>query len=890
MNVLPGLRGISAVRLAVACVGLGGVSAGAATVAVPVSAGEFELRTPSTTRFSVRTEVSDLGVPHCWARPVGGGKEAEVGAQLVVRCVAGAALDMKVLAPGLRVVRRVDERTWLLEASDPLASLRVAQRLSQRPELEAATPVFRKKAVPHFALAPLPDDPYFARQTYLEMLDAGTGFPSGGPDLRIRSAWPWSRGAGVTVAVVDDGVEVTHPDLAPNGASGHFNYVTGLASGSPSTLFQSHGTAVAGIVGARGNNGIGMSGVAPESRWVSWVIFDAVNNLPTDVELASLFENGRGMDGSPVVAVQNHSWGNSDFEVLPMSLVESVAIENAVTTGRGGLGTVMVRSAGNTRALDYNFVAGVGDANLDAYAADPRQMTIGAVRRDGRVASYSTPGACLWAAAMGGDPADASSPGLFTTDRTGAHGANATFNSQFPDLWNYAVDASGFEGTSASAPQVAGLAALLVSLRPELSWRDVQQVIALSSRHLDLADPALMTNGAGLRVSPNVGYGIPDAGVAVRVARIWTPRPPAVALNFTNLTSQPIPDDGLRVIASTGGDFGAAGSVGPHVDQPTADLPLYLAGSLPVPVPPRGEYGVLIPAGTTGIPAAISSAASTGAALAVVSAAAGTDTRSLLREVAFVPIPAVQVGRASGDSLVAAIAAPGGVRARLALRSASWTFAVTNTLLLEKVGITLHWQHPRLQDLRVTLRSPAGTLSVLQRPGAAASAVPSSWTFGSAHHLGESSVGTWTLAVTDEAPGAIGSVDSAVLTLSGVPIVDADADGLDDRWELKWFGSLGSRPGDDPDGDGRSNAEEQLIGSDPTRNDLPLAPEIDRQSDGRLRLSWPGFAGVPYDLEGAASPGGPWTVLRTIVGQSPESGCLVVPETTALFYRIHQRP
>lgn len=890
MDFLPGLRRIAAVGLAAACVGLGGVSAGAATVAVAGWVGEFELRTPSATRFSVRTEVSDLGVPHYWARPVGGGKEAEVVAQLVVRGVAGAALDLNVLAPGLRVVRRLDERTWLLEASDPLASLRVAQRLAQRPEVEAATPVFRKKAVPHFAFAPLPDDPYFARQTYLESLDPGTGFPSGAPDLRIRSAWPWSRGAGVTVAVVDDGVELTHPDLAPNAASGHFNYVTGLANGSPSTLFQSHGTAVAGLVGARGNNGVGMSGVAPESRWVSWVIFDAVDNLPTDAELASLFENGRGVDGSPVVAVQNHSWGNSDFEVLPMSLIESIAIDNAVTTGRGGLGTVMVRSAGNTRALDYNFVAGVGDANLDAYAADPRQMTIGAVRRDGRAASYSTPGACLWVSAMGGDPADASSPGLFTTDRTGSHGANATFNALFPDLWNYAVDASGFEGTSASAPQVSGLAALLLSLRPELSWRDVQQMIALSSRHLDLADPALMTNGAGLRVSPNVGYGIPDAGVAVRLARVWTPRPPAVALTFTNLQAQPIPDDGLRVTTSTGGDFGAAGSVGPHVDQPTAELPLYLAGSLPVPAPRKGAYAVLIPAGTSGIPAAISTAAAAGAAMAVVSAASGTDTRAILRDVTFVPIPAVQVGRASGDSLAAAIAAPSGVRARVALRSANWTFAVTNTLLLEKVGITLRWQHPRMQDVRVTLRSPAGTLSVLQRPGAAASAVPTSWTFGLAHHLGESSVGIWTLAVSDEAPGETGSVDSAVLTLSGVPIVDADADGLDDRWELKWFGSRGAGARDDPDGDGRSNAVEQLMGSDPTRNDLPLAPEIARQSDGRLRLSWPGDAGVPYDLEGAASPAGPWTVLQTIPGQSPESGCLVAPESTALFYRIHQRP
>ena len=850
----------------------------------------IELRGPEPVRLVIRSEVSSQGAARYWARPVGGGKEAEVTAQLVVRLVPDAPVGILATEPGLRRIRTVDPRTWILEASDPLEALQAAQRFVSHGEVEAVTPVFRKHAVRHFAFAPVPADPYFGRQTYLEALDPATGFPLGAPDLRIRSAWPWTRGAGVTIAVVDEGVELTHPDLAPNAAVGHFNYVSGVANGSPSTLFQFHGTAVAGIAAARGNNQVGMSGVAPESHWVSWVIFDAVDNLPTDAQLASLFENGRGTDGEPLVAVQNHSWGNSDFDVLPMSLVESIAIGNAVTTGRGGLGTVLVRSSGNTRAQDYNFVAGVGDANLDAYAADPRQIAVGAVRQDGRVASYSTPGACLWVAAMGGDPVDAASPGLFTTDRTGAYGANSTFNAQFPDLWNYAAGASGFEGTSAAAPQVAGIAALVLSLRPDLGWRDVQQVIALSARHLDLADPALRTNGAGLRVSSNVGYGIPDAGEAVRLAKVWTPRSSAVELRITNLVSQLIPDDGLRVLTSNGDDFGAAGGVGLHVDQPTAELPLYSFGVLPTPPPPAGSFAVLIPGGTASVVPAIESAAVAGAAVAVVIASNGTDTRGILRDTAFVPIPAVQVGHAAGESLKASVTSTGGVRVQGTLRSAVWAIPVTNTLVLEKVGVTLHWQHPRMQDLRVTLRSPAGTLSVLQRPGAASSAVPAISTFGSTLHLGESSVGTWTLAVSDEAAGSTGSVDSVVLCLSGVPIVDVDADGLDDRWELRAFGSLNFGPRDDPDGDGRSNAVEQFIGTDPARNDLPLELEIALQADGRLRVSWPGRAGASYDLEAAVDPVGPWSVLRTLPGAEPEAGCLVSVATARSFYRIHQRP
>ena len=850
----------------------------------------FELREPEPTRLLIRSKVSSFGAARHWARPVGGGKEAEVTSQLVVRLVSESGIDVLLIELGLRRIRTVDSHTWILAAPDPLEALNAAQRLAHREGVEVATPVFRKHAARHFPFAPVPEDPYFARQTYLEALDPSTGFPLGAPDLRIRSAWPWTRGAGVTIAVVDQGVELTHPDLESNAAAGHFNYVSGVANGGPSTLFQSHGTAVAGIAAARGNNQVGMSGVAPESHWVSWVIFDAVDNLPTDAELASLFENGRGTDGGPLVAVQNHSWGNSDFDVLSMSLVESIAIKNAVTTGRGGLGNVLVRSAGNTRAQDYNFVAGVGDANLDAYAADPHHMTVGAVRQDGRVASYSTPGACLWVAAMGGDPADAGSPGLFTTDRTGAHGANTTFNSQFPDLWNYAVGTSGFEGTSAAAPQVAGLAALVLSLRPDLGWRDVQQVIALSARHLDLADPALMTNGAGLRVSPNLGFGIPDAGVAVRLASVWTPRSAAVEVRVTNLVSQPIPDDGLRVLTSAGGDFGAAGSVGLHVDQPTAELPLYNLGVLPIPNPPAGSFAVLIPGGIGSVVPAIDSAASAGAAFAIVSAATGTDARAILRGTDFVRIPAVQVGHSAGESLKTAIDSSGGVRAKGVLRSAVWAFPVTTTLTLEKVGVTLHWQHPRMQDLRVTLRSPAGTLSVLQRPGAATSAVPASWTFGSSHHLGEPSVGTWTLVVSDEAAGATGTVDSAVLTLSGVPIVDVDADGLDDRWEFRAFGSLKFGPQDDPDGDGRNNAVEQLIGTNPAWNDLPLELGVALQSDGRLRVSWPGRAGVVYDLEAASDPAGPWSVRQSLPGREPETGVLAPAGAAQSYYRVHQVP
>ncbi len=828
------------------------------------------------------------------ARPVGGGRAVEISSRLILR--AGAADLPAVLAsePDLRVLRWPDDRTVLLEAGDALSAVRAAARLSLRPGVEAAMPILRKKAALHFPYAPQPSDPYFSRQTYLETLDPVSGFLSTAADLRIRSAWPWSRGTGVTVAVVDEGVELSHADLAPNVVPGHFNFVTGTSDGRPSTQFQTHGTAVAGILAARGGNHLGISGTAPDSRLVSWVIFDAIDNLPTDDQLAAMFEKSSTEPG--LVAVQNHSWGNSDFDVLPMSLVETLAISNAITSGRGSLGTVFVRSAGNNRTQDYDFVPGVGDANLDAYASDYRQMTVAAVRNDGRVASYSSPGACVWVAAMGGDFLDPGSPGLFTTDRSGALGANSTADPSDPSLWDYAFGSRGFAGTSASAPQVSGIVALVLSMRPDLGWRDVQQLIALSARHVDLADPTIATNGAGFRISHNVGFGIPDAGVATRLARTWKVRPPAIVAAYTNLLQQAIPDDGLRVMLSgatvpVGGvSFGAAGSVGLHPDSPTRTLPLYPSTQVPSPAPFPGEFGVVIAGTPASASTAINAAADQGAAFAVVTAFSGTDNRSILRDTGFVRIPAVQIGHDAGQQLQSWLTQPASVNGQLRLQSAEWSFAVQDPLLVEHVQVTLNWQHPRMQDLRVTLRSPSGTISVLHRPGASTNPVPSPWTYGSSLHMGESSQGVWTLAVTDEASGATGSVDSVVLRLHGVPLVDADADGLDDNWEREHFGSLNYGPVDDPDGDGWSNAAEQLSGTDPTRDDAPLVLNADWNGDGRLRLSWPGRNGAHYEVLVATAAGGEWTTVQSIAGRFPETGWVVSEVAVQQFFRVRQVP
>ena len=258
-----------------------------------------------------------------------------------------------------------------------------------------------------------------------------------------------------------------------------------------------------------------MVGVAPHAHLASWVIHQANGKLVSDEQLMDMFQYA-----SNTVAVQNHSWGHVGLAQQGRTLLEDLGISNAVTHGRGGLGVVMVRSAGNDRDRGAN-------ANDDGYCADPRVIPVAAVRQDGRATTYSEPGACILVAAPSGD-VNAGFDNLFTTDLTGTGGINQlNFFPPFADMNNYAWGSLGFGGTSAAAPQIAGLVALMLAANPGLSYRDVQQILILAARHYDFADPDLRPNGAGFLVSHNVGFGVPDAGEAVRLAQIWSHRPPA---------------------------------------------------------------------------------------------------------------------------------------------------------------------------------------------------------------------------------------------------------------------------------------------------------------------------------------------------------------------------
>ncbi|MBU6401090.1 MAG: S8 family serine peptidase, partial [Verrucomicrobia bacterium] len=678
---------------------------------------------------------------------------------------------------------------------------------------------------------------------------------------------PWARGDGVVIAVADDGVEVTHPDLAPRLRGDlQYNFTTGETNGLHPSNLQVHGTAVAGLALAEGNNHRGVIGVAYRAQLASWVIWDANNNLVSDEALAQMFEYQ-----SNVVSIQNHSWGNIDVTQLDAGLLEQIAISNAVLQGRGGLGVVMVRSGGNGRDIESN-------VNDDGYAQDPKVIAVAAVRADGRVASYSTAGAALLVAAPSGDP-NTGLPPLFTTDRLGTNGYNQAVVTN-SDSADYTFGAEGqFSGTSGSAPLVAGVAALILSANPNLSYRDVQQILINASHQTDPADPNVVANGAGFLVSHNTGFGVPDAGMAVRLARQWPNRPPATSLTLTRTNLQAIPDDGLRVLVNGTGvpdtltNLHSLPSFGPHPDAPTSVLPLVDLGMVtnPIAADLTGK-AALIERGVSLFSDKITWAAQAGAAFAVIYNNTGATNLIFMAATDFTPIPAVFIDQNDGAALHTLLATNPAVTAQIHLDTAAYAFVVTNTLLCEHVAVRLATDHPRRADVRITLLSPQGTRSVLQQLNEDSSPGPVDWTYYSTHHFYESSWGTWTVYVSDEQAGATGAVHLAGLTLEGVPITDTDHDGLDDQWEMKYFGTLAFGPRDNPAGDGFNNMRKQILGLDPrVAANLPLELDLAAWNQRLLRLSWPSSANWDYQISTSASATGPFTLLTNLAGRFPET-------------------
>ncbi|MGZ8940713.1 MAG: proprotein convertase P-domain-containing protein, partial [Limisphaerales bacterium] len=561
----------------------------------------------------------------------------------------------------------------------------------------------------------------------------------------------------------------------------------------------------------------------------------------------------------------------------------NLAISNAVHHGRDGLGVVMIRASGNSRQEGRN-------ANEDAYTSDPRVITIGAIRADGRAASYSTPGASILVATPGGEDGYS----LMSTDRQGSLGFNGiSFDN---DLADYVFSVFGFSGTSAAAPVASGITALMLSANTNLTVRDVQHILVQSAFQSDPADPDNQLNGAGFYVSHNIGLGAVNAGSATQLAGLWNGVPAAVRATATVAITNAIPDAGLRIsVTSTSPVPPALESIialpgpGIHPDEPTATLPLVYVGqaATPLTVDLTGK-GALIQRGGATFDVKIQNAANAGAGFAIMFNNTGTNTIQLLNQTDFVTIPAVSISQQHGEALVI-LATNSPVQAQINLEKLSIDIPFTTPMITEHVLLHLDAFHEARGDMRVTLVSPKGTRSVLQRLGPDTSRFDGTWTYHSTHHFYESPVGNWRLEVSDESNQAVGVVRNATLEITGIPIKDTDADGLDDDWEQQHFNNLLSGPTDDPDADGYSNAREQILQTSPRVNDSVLQVDLSNWGNGYARLNWPARPGVAYEVLGTADLTALFQLVATVPGGFPRAAWIGRADQNYRFFTVREK-
>lgn len=827
----------------------------------------------------------------------------ETGNRVVLKLEPGQSLADLQTNAHLLLARTINSNLFILQAVDSWSALDAAENLAGMAGVAASYPVMRRPVSRRDVLAPMPDDTYIGEQWHLE--NRATNGMSAGVDLNIRAAWPVAAGQGVCVAVADEGFQLDHPDLwtRTNGAP-HYNFFEGVADGGPFSADAAHATAVAGLIAAEANNHVGVAGVAPQATLASWVIWGysafLSESIASDEQLMDMYQYALDK-----VAVQNHSWGNASAYQMAVDALSDSGIEKAVKHGRGGLGVVLVRAGGNERSTANN----LNNVNDDGFASDPRVIAVGAIRTDGRACSYSNPGASLLVSAPSGDTLDTNgdnepdaydpmAPNVLTTDLTGAAGYSSGIGER--------ADYAEFNGTSASAPQIAGVAALILSANTNLGYRDVQHILVQSARHYDLADADLRTNGAGFQFSHNLGFGVPDAGFAVKLAKSWTNRPLSQQAAITNTTRQNIPDDALRVICEADGlanslsNLHCLPSRGLHPDDPNPALPLVYVGTAneDLTVDLHGKVA-LIQRGVSYFRDKIDRAFRAGASAAIVFNNTGITNLVTMAATDYAAIPAVFIGQRDGEALRDWIADHPETTARFLLTPAVYRFAVNDTLLCEHVGVHLKTNHKSRGDVRVTLVSPMGSRSILQNINTDSSAGPTDWTYWSTQHFFESSAGEWRLEVSDErntvvrtglfttAP-ATGSVTYAELKIQGIRIVDSDHDGLDDNWELEHFGSLEFGPKDDPDGDGFNNAREQGMNTDPWQPNQVFKLDFAQLKPGFWRLSWPARRDATYRVLGRSNLSQPWDILGTVTGKFPVAE-FVVPEAGGdKFYLVRR--
>ncbi|CAM4739986.1 unnamed protein product [Rotaria magnacalcarata] len=373
-----------------------------------------------------------------------------------------------------------------------------------------------------------PNDPYFQYQWYLKNVGQAGGKPR--LDLNVEEAWALGyTGKNVTTAIMDDGLDYTHPDIMHNyNAAASYDFSSNDRYPYPrytDDWFNSHGTRCAGEVAAARDNNVCGVGVAYDSMVAGIRMLD--QPFMTD-----LIEANSMAHEPDLIDIYSASWGPVDDgkTVDGPRHATMKAIVKGINEGRRGLGSLYVWASGDGGAND--------DCNCDGYAASMWTISINSAINDGRTALYDESCTSTLASTFSNGRSDDPQAGVATTDLYG----ECTLK---------------HSGTSAAAPEAAGVFALVLEANRQLTWRDVQHLTVLTAKRNQLFDPTKQhlwhINGAGLEFNHLFGYGVLDAGDMVQHAKNWKSLPDRYHCAAGNITERrPIPEKGtLKLTINT---------------------------------------------------------------------------------------------------------------------------------------------------------------------------------------------------------------------------------------------------------------------------------------------------------------------------------------------------
>lgn len=374
--------------------------------------------------------------------------------------------------------------------------LEIANEWTALDEVTFSTPNF----VSQYWRAALPTIP----SVQWHLVNKGTGRARKDEDVDAREAWKYTRGKrSVVVAVLDDGVDVDHPNLksriwknddpsspdrmgrdffVPDDDPSHydprpklFRYPFDHMTGN-----DIHGTPCAGVIAAAAKNAVG---IAPGCRILPVKVFHA-DDMAADERVADAIRYA-----AQHAAILSCSWSGGYSSDL------SQALEDVADAGRDGLGTLVFCAAGN----EYGDPVGYP-------ARDRNAIAVGASTDKGTLADYSNVGKRIAFVA----PSDGGVRGIYTTDVSTLHRG---FNLGSADAGGTdGLHTNDFGGTSSATPLAAGVAALILSVRPDLTASEVRAVMEQTCDKI----------GGGYDAkghSPEFGYGRINAGAAVAAAK-----------------------------------------------------------------------------------------------------------------------------------------------------------------------------------------------------------------------------------------------------------------------------------------------------------------------------------------------------------------------------------